>query len=80
MDCNDFRLILGKWMCNLLPDFPQDRITQMYNCLNNNPYQYNIPKGNFIYKQLNYGLYPLIFKGGSKLNKIKEVNVCYNAT
>ena len=50
----------------------------MYNCLNDNPKQFTIPKDNVVDENINYGFYPLI-KGTSKLNKIREVNVCYNA-
>ena len=64
MDCADFTLFIARWLCRLLPDYPQDIIIDFYNCLNNNPKQLNIPEGNKVDISLNYGLYPLI-KGGS---------------
>ena len=76
IDCEKFDFI-DEWLCNFFPsNYPQNRILEMYNCLNDNPENFDYyEKGNVIENKINDGLFPL---NDNPLNRISEFNVCYD--
>ena len=76
IDCSKMSFI-NRWMCNYFEDYPQNKITDLYNGLNDNPQRFDIPEDNIINERFEKILFPIVVQ--KPLKRINDYNVCYNA-